>query len=420
MDNRQPTSLPAASYRFATRALSAGHASHEVAGDLIDLSGGYAFPRCLPDISHEAVTAAAAHRIETMQYSNVFGLDELRDLIVGYVAHDGIQCERDNVMVVNGAKHGLDLVCRVFLEPGDRVIVTAPTYMTALSILRTHEVEFLAVPQDDQGMCADELESRLQQAAAAGEKLPKLLFDVPDFHNPTGITTSLERRHKLIALAERFGFVIVEDDPYRRIRFEGDPVPPMKSLDRSGVVIALGTASKILAPGLRIGWVVASPAIIERMAGHKADGGTSPFNQRIFAELLAGSQVEHHIASIVRELRVHRDVMVAALKQHLPAGNVRVPQGGYFLWLELPAGTDADALAGLAMRHGVKAYSGRLSFPLKPIHSALRLCYSYEEPARIEQGVGYLAEAFETMGSGEMEEGMLRAAARASLQLPTY
>ncbi|MBB6014743.1 2-aminoadipate transaminase [Aquamicrobium lusatiense] len=408
------------SYRFAARALNSSHASHAAANDLVELSGGYAFPRCLPDISMEAGKAAAAHRTETMQYSDVLGLEELRDQIVDYVAADGIVCARDNVMVVNGAKHGLDLACRVFIEPGDAVIVTAPTYMTALSILRTHEADFWAIPQDEQGMQADVLEQRLAAAQSAGDKLPKLLFDVPDFHNPTGITTSLERRHELIRLARRFGFVIIEDDPYRRIRFEGEAVPPMKSLDESGVVIALGTASKILAPGMRIGWVIASASIIERMAAHKADGGTSPFNQRIFLELLAGNQVAHHIAAIIRQLRIHRDMMVDELRRHLPEASVHVPQGGYFLWVELPDDIDADMLAGLAIKKGVKTYSGRLSYPLEPSRNALRLCYSYEEPERIRQGVEALGEAFASLRTGEVDSSELEALADASLKLQTF
>lgn len=397
------------SYRYAARAQTSCYASHAVANDLVDLSGGYAFPRCLPDISREATIAATDYRAETMQYSDVLGLKELRDLIVGYVAQDGIICDRDGVMIVNGAKHGLDLACRVFLEPGDTVIVTGPTYMTALSILRTHDVGFWAIPQDEAGMVTDELEQRLAAAEAAGESLPKLMFDVPDFHNPTGITTSIERRIKLIELAERYGFVIVEDDAYRRIRFEGAAVPPMKSLDRSGVVIALGTASKILAPGLRIGWVIASPSIIERLAAHKSDGGTSPFSQRIFIQLLAGKQVSHHIDGIVRELRIHRDVMVEELRRHLPEALVRVPQGGYFLWPELPEDIDAGILTGIAVRYGVKVYPSHLSYPFEPTRNALRLCYSYEEPERIGQGIAALARACQAIRRGDVDSHDLRA-----------
>ncbi|MAY63556.1 MAG: aminotransferase [Rhizobiales bacterium] len=406
-------------YRYANRAVSTRYASHAVSEDMIELSGGFAYPKCLPDISRQAAVAAAEHRTETMQYSDVLGLTELRDLVVDYVTADGVHCNRDNVMIVSGAKQGLDLACRVFLEPGDRVIVTAPSYMTALDILRTHEVEFVTVAQDGEGLRTDDLEARLRELRDAGDALPKLLFDVPDFHNPTGITTSLARRRRLIALAEEFGFLIVEDDPYRRIRFEGAPVAPIKSLDTTGVVIGLGTSSKILAPGLRIGWVIASAEIIERIAAQKADGGTSPLNQRIFAEVLRGQSIPDHIGEIIRELRIHRDTMIAALAKDIPEIAVRSPEGGYFLWARLPDEIDASVLSGLALREGVKTYPGGLCFAGEPSQSALRLCFSYEEPDRLREGIARLAKAYRLIRGGLADAEQVRAA-EASRDLATF
>jgi 2-aminoadipate transaminase len=410
----------AQAYRFAARARWTDTLRPVVPSDLIDLSGGFAFPDCLPDITREATTAAAEFRTESMQYSGVMGIDQLRDLIATYVAQDGVICGRDEVMIVNGAKHGLDLACRVFVEPGDKVIVTAPTYLTALGILRTHEVEFLAVGQDEDGVLVDELEASLLVLEAAGEPLPKLMFDVSDFHNPTGITTIAERRRKLVTLAVRFGFVIVEDDPYRRIRFEGEPVPPIKSHDEHGVVIAIGTASKIVAPGLRIGWVIAAPEILKRMAAQKADGGTSPFNQRIFMELLRGNQIAHHIDMITAELRVHRDVMVAALADLIPESSVRVPQGGYFLWVRFPPEVDTDIVAGLALQQGVKTYPGRLCFPDEPRENALRLCYSFSNPDQIREGIKRLAVAYLAVRRGQMDEQTRAEAIEAARGLATF
>jgi 2-aminoadipate transaminase len=415
-----PSDSPAPAYRFAARARSVGAGDADVPEDIIDLSGGYAFPRYLPDLAREATVAAAGYRTETMQYSDVMGLEDLRELIAQFVASDGVVCRPDEILIVNGAKHGLDLLCRVFIEPHDKVIVTAPSYMTALSIFRTHEVAFVTVHQDEEGLMTDELEAALSKMAAAGEALPKLLFDVPDFHNPTGITTTLARRQRLIALAERFGFVIVEDDPYRRIRFEGEPVPPMKSLDKKGVVIALGTASKIVAPGLRIGWVIAQPDVIRRMAAQKADGGTSPLNQRIFAELLRSNHITRHVVRLISELRVHRDAMVAEIRSQIPEARVRPPQGGYFLWLRLPVGIDADLLAGIALKLGVKVYPGRLCFPGEPEENALRLCYSYEETERLIVGIRRLAEAFRQVRSNSMEAETKESLAAQSRRLTTY
>src|SRR5581483_5099273 len=211
-------------YHFANRAKSArGHKA--LPPGTLNMCGGLAFGSTMPDISREATEAAQSFRTESLQYSGVLGLNDLRDEIAAYVASDGIVCTRDEIMVVNGAKHGIDLACRVFLEPGDQVVVTAPTYITAIAIFRSHEASFLTVEQDGDGMLTDDLEHKLREMEARGERLPKLLYDVPDFHNPSGVTLSAERRHKLVELAKRFGFVIVEDDPYRRIRFEGADVP---------------------------------------------------------------------------------------------------------------------------------------------------------------------------------------------------
>lgn len=418
MQNDMEFSTPEIDYRFALRsvATNAGHGSSKVD---FDFSDGYAFPRCLPDISREAVMAAT-QRSETMQYSDVFGVEELREQIVEYVARDGVVCRPENILIVNGAKHGLDLACRVFIEPGDGVIVTAPTYMTALSILRTHEVAFWTVGQDEDGVLVDELEMKLTDASERGEKLPKLFFDVPDFHNPTGLTTTLARRHKLLSLARKFGFILIEDDPYRRIRFEGQPVAPIKSLDTTGLVIALGTASKILAPGLRIGWVIADEKIIQRMAVQKADGGTSPFNQRVFVELLRGNEIEYHIDIVTKELRTHRDVMVDALLRLMPDSDFRVPEGGYYLWLRLPDAVNADELAGLALERGVKVYSGRRCYPNEPLENALRLCYSYEEPHKIEEGIQRLAKAYYDLKNGTIADDVRSAVADATRRVRSF
>ncbi|MCC7047016.1 MAG: PLP-dependent aminotransferase family protein [Alphaproteobacteria bacterium] len=385
-------------YRWAERAATTVASANPatVKSNAIQLGGGYGFPDELPDIVAEAI-AAAKDRAEGLQYGPLYGLDDLRDEIVRYLRQDGIVATRDNILVVNGAKHGLDLACRVFLEPGDAVIVTAPTYLTAALILKAAEATFLSVGQDGSGIDTAELEQKLAQRAAANEPMPKLLFDVPDFHNPTGITMSAERRKRLVELAEQYGFVIVEDDPYRRIRFEGEPVPPIKSFDTTGCVIGLGTVSKILAPGLRIGWVNAAPEIVRRMAAHKSDHGTCPLLQRIVVQLFQNGKVDHHIASLSKILRGHRDAMVKAIHRYLPGAKVRVPQGGYFLWVELPQDVDADELVKRAARAGVAIFSGNLSFAENAPGNFLRLAYSYSPPDRIVRGVELVGRAYEQL-----------------------
>ena len=380
-------------YRYARRSEILGKSIYDHEPDTIVLSSGLAYPPLLPNVVREAGGAAGNYVAETLQYGPLMGIPDLRVAIRGFVAEDGVSCTIDNVLVTNGAKHALDLALRTFVEPGDRVIVAAPSYLTAIQIMRTHNVNFLAVPMDDEGLNTDELENRLKRLQANGERAPKLLFDIPDFHNPTGITMSRRRREALVALAERWNFVILEDDPYRRVRFDGEPVPSLKSIDEAGVVIALGTVSKILAPGLRVGWAIGEPEVVNRMAMQKAEGGSCPLTQRIVVDLMRSNKMALHIDELVLEMRDHRDAMMAAFARCLPEVKVRRPDGGYFLWAELPEGTDAEAVAELALEQGVEVSSGRLCFAEDAPKNFLRLAYSFVSSAEITTGVERLAEA---------------------------
>lgn len=382
------------SYRYARRSEVLGKSIFEHPPNTIILSSGLAYPPLLPDVVREAGDAADTHVAEAMQYGPLMGLDDLRDQIAGFVAEDGVRATRDNVLVTYGAKSALDLACRVFVEPGDRIIVTRPTYMSALHIMRTHNVSFLAVGQDEEGLNTDELEHELRRLDANGERAPKLLFDIPDFHNPTGITMSLARRKALLDLAARWNFVILEDDPYRRLRFEGEPVAPLKALDEEGMVVALGTVSKILAPGLRVGWALGAPEIVRRMAFQKADGGSNPFAQRIVVDLMRSNKMRDHITALTDQMRLHRDAMVEAFSEHLPEIRIRAPGGGYFLWAELPDGADAEAISELAVEHGVEVSTGRLCFPEDAPCNFLRLAYSFVSEDVIRDGVERLARAY--------------------------
>jgi len=382
-------------YRFARRAAVAGASVYDHAPGAIMLAAGSAYPPALPDVSREAAEAASAFTAEAMQYGPLMGLDDLRAAIARYVAEDGVKCGPENVLVTNGAKHATDLVCRVFTEPGDRIVVTAPTYMTTLQNFRQHGLNLMGMTQDEEGMRADVLQRSLETLAANGEAMPKFLFDVPDFHNPTGVTMSLARRKALLDLAKRFGFVIVEDDPYRRLRFEGEAVPPIKSLDTDGIVIAVGTVSKILAPGLRVGWAVAAPEIVRRMALQKSDGGSSPFVQRIVHSLMRSNRLAEHIDEVAGHMRRHRDILTDALLAVIPGAEIRMPQGGYFLWLKLPEGVSAEAAAKAGIALGVEATPGRLCFPGDDPDRYLRLAYSYLGPDELVEGANRLARAVE-------------------------
>ncbi|MGY2803782.1 aminotransferase-like domain-containing protein [Bradyrhizobium sp. USDA 4506] len=385
-------------YRWAERARDtvAPTVVSTVHNDIIELGGGYGFPDTFPDIVSEAISAAESKH-ETLQYGPLYGLEDLREAIGDYLRQDGIETTRENILVVNGAKHGLDLACRVFLESGDPVIVTAPTYVTMINILRHAGAKLISIPQDQEGIDAEILRDLLRARQKVGEPIPKLLFDMPDFHNPTGITMSAARRQTLVELATQYDFVIIEDDPYRRIRFLGEAVAPIKTFDDSGRVINLGTISKILAPGLRIGWVSADVAIIRRMASHKSEGGTSPLLQRIAVQLLRNGKMEEHIAVLSKLLRAHRDAMIESVRRSLPRASLCVPNGGYYLWVQLPPEIDPDELVRRAAKEGVSILSGRLCFAERPLGSFLRLAYSFSTPSRIAEGVDRVGRACAAM-----------------------
>ena len=383
-----------AEFRFARRSAILGPSVFDHAPGTISLNSGAAYPPLLPEVVTEAARAVGPLREEAMQYGPLMGLDDLREEICRFVAEDGISARPENTLVTYGAKSAFDLACRVFVEPGDRIIVTRPTYMTAVHIMRMHNVQFLDVGQDGEGLDTDELESRLRHLAANSEPMPKLLFDVPDFHNPTGITTSLRRREHMLELARRHNFLICEDDPYRRIRFSGESVPPIKSLDTTGHVISLGTVSKTLAPGLRVGWAIGDAGVIRRMALQKADGGSNTFAQRIVVQLMRSNKISLHVDELRDQMRRHRDVMISELSRHLPDARVRTPDGGYFLWVSLPEGDDAERVVELGVREGVEASSGRLSFPADDPGNHIRLAYSFVAEEDIRRGIAKLGAAY--------------------------
>ncbi len=367
---------------------------------LISFGSGDAFPGVMPDLTEEAAAALTTWRAETLQYAPRPGLPALRETIAEIMGRDGVAVDAAAIQVVNGAKHGLELVCRLLLAPGDAVAVTAPTYFTALPIFRNCGARFVEVGRDGDGMDVAELEETLARLSSAGERLPRLIYDVPDFHNPTGTTLSEPRRRALIELADRYDIQIVEDSPYREIRFSGDPPPLLKSLAPERV-IHLGTFAKMVAPGLRIGWVSAAPELLAQMAQAKSDGGTCPLTQRIIVEFCRRGRLEEQIKAMRDCYRDHRDHMLAAIRREIPDASARAPDGGYYIWLTLPPGVDADILERDAEAQGVGVLSGSRFFPgdgavssNQPAPSSfLRLAYSFAAPPDIDEGVRRLAAA---------------------------
>ena len=381
--------------RYASRAaqFAPTAAAHGGPG-VIMFGSGDAYPESLPDISEFAQQAAVKYRTETLQYAPRPGLLELREWIAQHLRNDGLRVSADSILVCNGAKQGIELACKLFLDPGDAVVVTRPTYQSALGVFRGWEAEFVEVGMDADGMLVDELAVTLADRARRGRPAPKFVYDVPEFHNPTGVTLSLERRAGLLELASRYGMLVLEDDPYRRIRFSGETVPPIQALDENGTVVGLGTFAKLVAPGLRLGWVIATPDIVGRMAAMKADGGTCPLTQRILIEYCRAGRLEPDIRDRVRTYRAHRDVMAQAVREYLPQARFELPEGGYYLWVRLPEGVDSDRLATLARAKGVEFLPASQFYATSGPGHYVRLAYSYASPSEIVEGVRRLGIAF--------------------------
>ncbi|MGI8772532.1 MAG: PLP-dependent aminotransferase family protein [Acidobacteriaceae bacterium] len=378
-------------------------AEHE---GVISFDSGHAFPGILPDLTQAAERALTTYRAETLQYAPRAGLPALREWISAYMQEDGADVSPDEVLVVNGAKHGLDLICRLLTDEGDFIVVTAPTYFTAIPIFRSYGLNFIEIGQDDEGLDVTALSERLSERRRQGLKPPKFIYDIPDFHNPTGANTSRRRREALIAVAAAAEIPIIEDSPYRKVRFEGDSEPSFKALDRDGIVFTLGTFSKLMAPGLRIGWISGAQAMLARMAQLKSDGGTCPLTQRIIVEFCKEGGLSPHLERVRKTYGSHRDHMEAALRRELPDVAFAEPQGGYYLWLRFPAETDTDVVAGRAREAGVAVIAGskffaggEASYPKNQgsPKNYMRLAYSHAAPAEIDEGVRRLAASYRSM-----------------------
>jgi 2-aminoadipate transaminase len=399
-------------YRLARRAsalpatLPESTIPAEIDPGTICFDSGFAFPPLFPDLSGFAAKVLTDGRDEALQYSNAQGRTGLRGWIADRMNDDGCRLGADDILITNGAKNGIDLVCRLLLDEGDTIVVTAPTYFTAIPIFRSFGVELLEVAQDEHGMRVDRLAERLASMRAQREPLPKFIYNVPDFHNPSGLTMPLERRRALVALAAEYNVPLVEDAPYRRVRFEGDDVASLKALDTDGRVIHLGTFSKLIAPGLRVGWIASEQALVSRLMRLKCDGGTSALLQGIVYDFCRSDAFDAHVQRVRDTYRQHRDTMIAALRRDLPGVEFLVPEGGYYVWLTLPAGIDADEVAAKAGGAGVQVLPGSKFFAnvgtAVDAGRYLRLSYSYSTPRQISAGIGKLAGVLGMLAPGAL------------------
>jgi DNA-binding transcriptional MocR family regulator len=324
----------------------------------------------------------------TLQYSTSEGYLPFREQLTKRYRHRGCDISVENVIIDTGSMQGIDLAGKLMLDPGDIVILGDPTFLTALQAFSFYRARYLTVPLDDEGMQIDLLPEILET------NTPKFIYIMPTFQNPTGRTLSLERRHRLVEIANYYGVPIVEDDAYGELRYDGDPLPTLKSLDTEGNVIYLGSFSKTLSPGLRVGFIIAPSALMEKLvfAKQAADLHTSLLPQRIACEFLSRDLLDPHIETIIGNYRQRRDAMLEALDQHFP-DDVRWtrPEGGIFLWVTLPAGMDAGQLFEQAVAEKVVFVPGSNYFANGGGAGTMRLNFSAYDEETISLGIERLA-----------------------------
>jgi 2-aminoadipate transaminase len=362
--------------------------------DRINFTGGFPDPESLPAARIAAATARAMEKNGkwALQYGAAVGYAGLIDQLRTKLSRDnGVTAERENVLITAGASQAIDLVCSAMLNPGDVVLSEEPTWMGAVRIFKAHNATCVGVPVDNEGMRLDILETRLAEFRAQGIQ-PKLIYVIPTFQNPTGVTTPLHRRLRLLELAKEYNVAIMEDDAYFDLRFSGERIPMLITLDDAGLVIYTGTFSKIMSAGMRLGWVVGPALLIEKAAKLKADGGTSPFTSNVAAEYAASGELAEHIVDLVEIYRRRRDTMAEALKTEMPEGvEWTEPNGGFFMWLTLPEGCDSVAMLPEARAHGVEFLPGTGCFFDGSGRSNIRLSFSFSDEEAIQRGVKILA-----------------------------
>lgn len=359
--------------------------------DIISFAGGLPAPEVFPVAKFKEACNYVLDQIgpQALQYSSTEGYILLREWIAAQDSTLEAPIGAENVFMTSGSQQALDLLGKLFINRGDYVLVESPTYLGALQAWNAYGAQYISVPVDEHGMVVDELEKALRVG-------PKLIYVLPNFQNPSGATLALERRKKLVELADRYGVPIVEDDPYGRLRYEGDMLPSVYTLDKEyqgkdgGNVIYLSTFSKLLAPGIRLAWVYAPPQVIRRLVLIKqaADLHTSSFSQVTAYEVAKGGFLDSHINLIRATYKERRDMMLETMEELFPSEVHWVrPEGGMFVWNILPQGVDAVELLKKAVEKKVAFVPGNAFHPNGGGLNTFRINFSYARPEIIQEGV---------------------------------
>jgi 2-aminoadipate transaminase len=373
--------------------------------EIISFAGGLPAPDVFPieRFKEACATVLGTNARIALQYGATEGYEPLREMIARRTSRYGIKAQVENVLITSGSQQALDLIGKLLINAGDRVLVEAPTYLGALQAFNVYGAEYVSVPSDEDGMRTNLLEKYLRYG-------PKFMYVLPNFQNPGGTTLSEGRRHELVLMADKYGIPIVEDDPYGQLRYEGEHLPPLVVLDRAnlrrdngysiGNVLYLSTFSKTLAPGVRLGWIVAPPDVISKLVQLKqgADLHTSTFGQMVVYEVAKDGFLDEHVKLIRKVYKERRDVMLETLAESFPPEVTWThPKGGLFLWVALPEGMECQKLFQAALKENVAFVPGD-SFYARNGHDEegnrhLRLNFSYVRPEQIREGIRRLSVA---------------------------
>ncbi len=361
--------------------------------DVISLAGGIPDPELLPleEITEATRRVLKEDGVQSLQYSTTEGYLPLREFLAERLNKQGIIADASNIIITSGSQQGLDLLGKLFINPGDVVITEHPTYLGIIQSFTTYGATFCSLPIDDQGLQVGLLEEALRK------NNPALIYTLPNFQNPAGVTLPLGRRRKLAELAIQHRVPILEDDPYGELRYYGEPLPAIKSLSCAENTILLGTISKTIAPGHRLGWVVAHEKVIKKLvlAKQAVDLHSNTFSQRVIYEYCRQGHLDQHLKLLRRKYGEKRDAMLMAVKKYFPPEiEWTKPEGGLFLWVTLPEGISSSKLLKESIKRGVAFVPGSAFFTDGSGENTLRLSFSNASPEELELGIKRLAEVF--------------------------
>ena len=364
--------------------------------DVISLAGGMPDPATFPveEIKEICTQILTGDSARALQYSSTEGLLKLREFLLQWLNLDSRKFGIDNIIITSGSQQGLDLVSKALLDPGDIVIVELPSYLAALNAFRSYGAEMVGIPMDAEGMKMNVLEDILETLKNKGKRV-KFIYTISNFQNPAGVTMSLPGRKKILEIAQKNNLFVLEDNPYDKLRFEGEPLPSIFSLDHDGRVINLGTFSKILCPGLRLAWISGNQEIVEKIVILKqaTDLCTPILNQLIASEYCGQGYIDKNIESNISIYRKKRDVMLQSLDKYFPADSSWTkPEGGFFVFVTLPEYIDTDEMLFEAVKEKVAYVSGSPFFANGKGKNTMRLSFCYPSKEDIEEGIKRLGK----------------------------